>query len=399
MNSTVPSPRFDVGGVLLPRPFKIGRFGHFGLYVDDVLKTSSFYRDVLGFRQTDRLPGSEQDKPPRGMFLAHGADHHSLVLIDSAIGASRNNRPARGITINQMSYQVGSLDEVINAYHYCLDRGIKIWRVGRDVPGSNWALYFEDPDENMLELYYGMEQIGWDRRSKPDGFVDFKGVGEPPLPQPPEFDEILRAESSGRDANGGFRSLSDAEPGYNVSGIMLPRPFKIVKTGPVTLCAQDFEVSLRFYTEHLGLLVTEQGTVQGHPVAFLRYGTDHHNVVLVPIALRRALGLSEHSTLLSLGLQMGSYSQLKGAVAYLREKGIRFLDSNLADLHAGIDYSAYAIDPDGHCLQLYYYMEQVGWDGRPRNRDLRRPVTPEWPDAIEPLSDTYADRTFQGPLG
>ena len=30
--------------------------------------------------------------------------------------------------------------------------------------------------------------------------------------------------------------------------------------------------------------------------------------------------------------------------------------------------------PDGHCIQLYYYMEQVGWDGRPRPAALRRHV-------------------------
>jgi len=26
-------------------------------------------------------------------------------------------------------------------------------------------------------------------------------------------------------------------------------------------------------------------------------------------------------------------------------------------------------------------------------------VTTEWPEALEPLSDTYIDQVFQGPLG
>jgi len=30
---------------------------------------------------------------------------------------------------------------------------------------------------------------------------------------------------------------------------------------------------------------------------------------------------------------------------------------------------------------------------------LRRPVQGAWPEMLEPLSDTYADQTFQGPLG
>ena len=50
-------------------------------------------------------------------------------------------------------------------------------------------------------------------------------------------------------------------------------------------------------------------------------------------------------------------------------------------------------------MMLYYYMEQVGWDGRPRPPELRRAVASEWPEQLEPLSDTYADQTFLGPLG
>ena len=64
-----------------------------------------------------------------------------------------------------------------------------------------------------------------------------------------------------------------------------------------------------------------------------------------------------------------------------------------------MDYMAYALDPDGHCIQLYYYMEQLGWDGRPRPQSQRRQVTGVWPEALEPLSDTYVDQVFQGPLG
>ena len=70
------------------------------------------------------------------------------------------------------------------------------------------------------------------------------------------------------------------------------------------------------------------------------------------------------------------------------------------ELHPGIDYAAYAVDPEGHCIQLYYYMEQIGWDGKPRPNELRRRATAEaWPESLEPMSDTYVDQTFQGPLG
>ena len=68
------------------------------------------------------------------------------------------------------------------------------------------------------------------------------------------------------------------------------------------------------------------------------------------------------------------------------ENGVR-VETNIVppELHAGIDYAAYAFDPDGHCIELYYYMEQVGWDGRPRPKELRRKVDPNnWPEILEP---------------
>ena len=70
------------------------------------------------------------------------------------------------------------------------------------------------------------------------------------------------------------------------------------------------------------------------------------------------------------------------------------------EVHPGIDYVIHAVDPDGHAMQLYYYMEQIGWDGQAKPAAQRRTVDPDnWPEALEPLSDTYAGETFWGPLG
>ena len=42
---------------------------------------------------------------------------------------------------------------------------------------------------------------------------------------------------------------------------------------------------------------------------------------------------------------------------------------------------------------------QKGIDGTPRPRALRRAVGEDWPATLDPLSDTYVDQTFRGPLG
>ena len=122
---------------------------------------------------------------------------------------------------------------------------------------------------------------------------------------------------------------------------------------------------------------------------------------LLPLDLRQQLGLSPHTTCASFGIQVANYRQLRQAVAFLRDSGVR-VETQLMppELYPGIDYAAYAFDPDGHAIQIYYYMEQVGWDGRPRKASERRRVDPaHWPDALEPLPDTFKGEPLLGPWG
>src|SRR5262249_25525875 len=145
----------------------------------------------------------------------------------------------------------------------------------------------------------------------------------------------------------------------------LGRPFKVTKVGPVRIFVQDVERALAFYRDELGLTITEEVVWKGQRCVFLRANTEHHSLALYPIALRAELGLSPHTTLLSFGMQVGDYQQLRDAVGFLKGQGVT-VKHLPPELFPGIDYSAFAIDPDGHAIQLYYNMEQVGWDGRPR---------------------------------
>jgi catechol-2,3-dioxygenase len=388
---------YDVGGVLLPRPFKPRRLGHFALWQSDLDMMRRLYVDVLGFRHTDTVV---RDGQPVAVFTSHGTDHHSLAAIHAATAEGvRKTHYENGVLVNQISFQVGSLEEVVHAHEYFGERQVYISRLGRDFPGSNWALYVLDPDGHRVEFYYGMEQIGWDRRSKPtaaylrhvrDGFS---------LPQPSEMTEIMTSEQSGIELDSGFRPVEALPHDYCVGGVMLQRPFKVTKIGPVNLFVADIGASERFYTELLGLTKTEEVDYRGHRCVYLRCGADHHCIGLYPQALRAELGLNASTTLMSVGMQVASYRQLKDAIAFLRQKGLRFVDTIPFDLHPGIDYAAHAIGPDGHCLQLYHSMEQVGWDGRPRPAAQRRRVAPDWPQTLEALPDTYIDQVYQGPLG
>jgi catechol 2,3-dioxygenase-like lactoylglutathione lyase family enzyme len=410
MTTTATRSQFNVGGILLNQPFKIRRLGHFGFNVVDIDECRRFYTDLLGFRISDELDFSRRASPgqleglgdPKGYFTRYGTDHHAFVLFNrrvrEALDTQRKFKPE--VTINQITWQVGSLGEIGRAIKWFGEQGVKIQRSGRDNPGSNWHTYIYDPDGHTNELYFGIEQVGWEGYSKPREMY-YRGFHEAPtLPQINEFDEVQEAMAKGIDLESGYRYVDTLPATYDVDGILLPRPFKIVKIGPVSLFVENLEAAEAYYRDTMGFVLTEEVTWQGERCLFFRNNTEHHSLALYPLALRAKLGLSAHTTCAAFGLQLASYQQLRDAVAFLRERGARVIDSVPPDLYPGIDYAAHVLDPDGHCLQLYYQMEQIGWDGRPRSQELRRKVTPGvWPEALEPMSDTYQGEPFLGPWG
>jgi catechol 2,3-dioxygenase-like lactoylglutathione lyase family enzyme len=188
-------------------------------------------------------------------------------------------------------------------------------------------------------------------------------------------------------------------PKYDVAGVLLARPFRVVRNGPIRLFTQDVAAAERFYADTMGLALSEEITWRGHRCVFLRTNTEHHTIALYPLALRAELGLRADSLCLAYGMQLGSYRQLKDALAFLKDHGVT-VKTLPPELFPGIDYSAFALDPEGHAIQLYYYMEQIGWDGRPRPTEARRKIdNAHWPETLDALSDTYRGAVFQGPLG
>lgn len=397
---------YDVGGIAYPRPFRIRRLGHFGFNLANLDAGLEFYGRTLGFRLSDEtrlgklLPGAGDGmEDDRLFFMTHNSDHHAFLLAHRSLGAMfGDDAGSKDITLSQITWQVGTLEEVVNAAGYFNEGRAEIRRSGRDMPGSNWHVYVRDPDGHTVELYYGMEQVGVSGRSKPTEMYYRRFMETPPLPQMSDFTEAAEAKAKGVDLGAGYelRELATGES-HDVGGVLLPRPFKVTKIGPMAIFVDDVAASEAFYRDVMGFTVTERVEWRGLACVFMRHGVEHHSLKLYPRALRAELGLSAHSTCASIGMQVGSYRQLKDAVAWLKARGHRFVDLP-AELNPGIDYCAHLLDPEGHCIQLFYYMENVGWDGRPRPRGERRAVGADWPATLPPLSDTYADQTFQGPL-
>ena len=401
---------YDVGGVLLERPFRVLRLGHFGFNVEDQEKALHFYSDLLGLPVTDTVDFGKQfnvtsptGQDPNGYFLRVGADHHSVVLFPHWAFAATPAPKREGTTwISHMAWQVATLREVTEGRRWLTDRQVRIARPGgRDARGANWNFTVTDADAISNEIYYGMDQIGWDGVSKPvsicpagDALPALEGAGEPDFPM------ARAAIEGGLDLRQGLHQRPFGEPKYDVAGIMLARPFRIVRNGPIRLFARDVGGGG-------GLLCRDHGPDR-RPRRSSGTATARCSCAPTPsttpsrfIRSRCApsWGCRPDSICMAYGMQVGSYRQLRDAVSFLEKNGvtIKYLPP---ELFPGIDYSAFALDPEGHAIQLYYYMEQIGWDGRPRPAAARRTVdNAQWPEALDALSDTYRGPVFQGPLG
>src|SRR5260370_18181512 len=98
-----------------------------------------------------------------------------------------------------------------------------------------------------------------------------------------EAGELSEAGAKGIDI---FSGHSPARPNggarFDVDGVLLERPFKITKIGPVRLFVDDVEQAERFYTERLGLTKSDESTYRGARCVFLRSGARHHSPPLPP---------------------------------------------------------------------------------------------------------------------
>ncbi len=156
-----------------------------------------------------------------------------------------------------------------------------------------------------------------------------------------------------------------------------PLQFDLRKLGHVVLNVTDLEESVRFYTEVLGLRVSDrypESMVPGGMV-FLRCNADHHGVALVGGAQK-----SERSSLNHFAFEVGTLDEVFRARAWLRKQGVPIVFEGRR--RAGCQIALEFRDPDGNNLEIYWGVDQIGTDGR-----VRPPS--EWRQALT-LEDAVA---------
>ncbi|MSQ72646.1 MAG: VOC family protein [Betaproteobacteria bacterium] len=126
------------------KPLPQMQLTHMGMFVRDIDRMAAFYKEVLGFVETDR----GEVRGHTAVFLTRDpTSHHQLVL--------ESGRPEdSGAThaIQQISFKVGALDDLRMMYRVVWDRTDITDLKGVD-HGIAWSLYFRDPEGNRIEIY------------------------------------------------------------------------------------------------------------------------------------------------------------------------------------------------------------------------------------------------------
>lgn len=151
------------------------------------------------------------------------------------------------------------------------------------------------------------------------------------------------------------------------------------RIGHVALRVRSLAASVPFYTQVLGLrevarLDAEAITIVGGEMAFLSFGSNHHDLALLqaPDARPADPGCAG---LVHVALRIGDdIETLRAMHARLLEHGVSL---SLSRDHE-VSQSLYLRDPDGLLIELFVDADPALWADRPEAVATVRPLRVEW---------------------
>jgi catechol 2,3-dioxygenase-like lactoylglutathione lyase family enzyme len=146
------------------------RIGHVGLVARDLAGMVDFYERALGMQVSDRMPFPAASPFYEGVWLRINTDHHVISMFGLRDGVASNGRgqgrePRPGT--HHIGFEVPSFEDLKEAARYAREHDIPIQGTRSGGPGCQLRVYLWDPEDNMIELYWAMDRIGWDGASRP----------------------------------------------------------------------------------------------------------------------------------------------------------------------------------------------------------------------------------------
>lgn len=117
--------------------------GHLVLNVTDVERSTTFYRDVVGFQVSRYRPDGT------GAFLTCGVVHHNLALFKAPADAQPRQKGQIGL--NHFAFKVESYGALQEAYRRLIEANAPIDHIVDH--GMTRSVYFLDPDGIAMELF------------------------------------------------------------------------------------------------------------------------------------------------------------------------------------------------------------------------------------------------------
>jgi catechol 2,3-dioxygenase len=142
----------------------VSRLGHIGIAVRDLDRTVEFYRRMLGLRLTESFDYGDNQVGhgvgvSAGAFVRCDTNHHCISFFALRNVDDATSGPAYGL--HHVAFELNTPEELVSLYRRFRSEGIPIVNARKGGPGNQPRFYARDPDGNLLEFYWGLDQIGW----------------------------------------------------------------------------------------------------------------------------------------------------------------------------------------------------------------------------------------------
>src|ERR671931_122021 len=147
-------------------------------------------------------------------------------------------------------------------------------------------------------------------------------------------------------------------------------PIRIRKIGHVGLYCRDLPRMVEFYTRVLGFQISD---VNEKGMTFLRFGADHHSLVLAKMPEEDQRKGPGAQVIQQIAMEVANLDALKRIRQHLLAQGVH-VRGKIKHEGPGNDYTFDFDDPEGNRLQFFSDMYRIGWDGKSRPKEQWRRV-------------------------